>query len=277
MDYKTIWVSDIHLGTRDCKATYLIDFLKSNNCEKLYLVGDIIDGWKLKSGFYWPQEHTNVIRRILTKAKRGTEVIYVLGNHDHFLRQWLEYDMTFGNIRITNEDIHITETGKRFLVTHGDLFDGITRYAVWISKLGDTGYTFLLRVNRYFNKFRNLFGMKYWSLSAFIKHKVKAAVNFITSFETVLAAEVRNRGLDGVICGHIHTPDIKYIDKHILYMNDGDFQESCSALVETKNGDFIIFQYQNCWHPTHVIDSRSGQILKGEHCTQWFEQNRTLI
>jgi UDP-2,3-diacylglucosamine pyrophosphatase LpxH len=249
--YRTIWISDTHLGTKGCKASFLVDFLKHNTCDTLYLVGDIIDGWRMKSGMFWPQEHTNVVRRILTKAKRGTSVVYIPGNHDDFLRAWLEYHPQFGNIVIQNEAIHTLSDGRKVLVTHGDLFDGITCYAPWLSKLGDHGYGFLLTFNHLFNKVRSKLGYKYWSLSSFVKGKVKSAVNFITSFEQSLAREAKTRGLDGVICGHIHHAEIREIDG-ILYANDGDWVESCTALVEHHDGRLEIVKWVEISHEQEI-------------------------
>lgn len=244
MNYRTIWISDIHLGTRGCQADALVSFLKNNNCQKLYLVGDIIDGWRMKKKIYWPQEHTNVIRRILTKAKRGTEVVYVAGNHDEFLRNFLEYKLILGNVRFVDEDIHTTASGQRFLVLHGDRFDGITRYAKWVALLGDSGYTLLLQLNIMFNWVRRKLGLGYWSLSAAVKQKVKTAVNFISNYEHALATEAKKRSVDGVICGHIHHAERKMIED-IVYANCGDWVESCTALVEHYDGTLDIIRWNN--------------------------------
>jgi UDP-2,3-diacylglucosamine pyrophosphatase LpxH len=246
--YKTICVSDIHFGTRDCKAEQLDNFLKHNTCETLYLIGDIIDGWKIaRNKWRWKQTHTNAIRRILGHAKRGTRVIYVAGNHDEFLRPLIPYGIGFGEVEIVNQTEHIGVNGLRYLVTHGDLFDGITNLAPWLAFLGDKAYDFVLDLNSRFNWIRHRLGFGYWSLSKYLKHRVKSAVDFMFQFELNITAYARKRGFDGVICGHTHTPVIKEIDG-IHLMNDGDWVENCSALVEHWDG---------CWeivHWTHTQD-----------------------
>jgi UDP-2,3-diacylglucosamine pyrophosphatase LpxH len=240
MKYKTIFISDVHLGTKDCKAELLNNFLKNNSCDTLYLVGDIIDGWKIQQNKWrWKQTHTNVVRRILGYAKRGTRVIYIAGNHDEFLRQMLPYNINLGNVEIYNQFEHIGIDGKHYLVTHGDLFDGITRLAPWIAFLGDKAYDVILTINTHYNYFRRRCGWGYWSLSKFLKARVKRAVDFIFRFEKNLSAYCKRKGYDGVICGHIHHAEIKEIDGTI-YMNDGDWVESCSALVEHEDGRWEI-------------------------------------
>jgi UDP-2,3-diacylglucosamine pyrophosphatase LpxH len=238
--YRSIFISDVHLGTRDCKAEVLNNFLKNNTCDTLYLVGDIIDAWKIQQNKWrWKQSHTNVVRRILGHAKRGTRVIYVAGNHDEFLRPMLPYGFSFGMIEIVNQTEHIGRDGRHYLVTHGDLFDGITRLAPWLSFLGDKAYDFILAINSRYNWIRHRFGFGYWSLSQYLKHRVKKAVDFIFEFERNLANYCRKRGYDGVICGHIHHAEIKDIDG-VVYMNDGDWVESCTALVEHHDGRWEI-------------------------------------
>ena len=271
--YRTISISDVHLGTRDCKAEALNNFLKHNTCETLYLVGDIIDGWKVSQNKWrWKQSHTNVVRRVLGHAKRGTRVVYVAGNHDEFLRPLIPYGIGFGSIEILNQAEHLGIDGKRYLVTHGDLFDGITRLAPWISFLGDRAYDTILSLNSKFNWIRHRMGFGYWSLSQYLKRRVKRAVDFIFQFEKNLAAYCKKRGYDGVICGHIHHAEIKDIDG-IIYMNDGDFVESVSALVETHEGDWILIHLEgNEWRPFQVLDRQTDQILTGELCIPWFEQ-----
>ena len=241
--YRSIFISDVHLGTKDCKAEALNNFLKHNTCETLYLVGDIIDGWRIQQNKWrWKQSHTNVVRRILGHAKRGTRVVFVAGNHDEFLRPLIPYDIGFGNVEIVNQIEHIGIDGKHYLVTHGDMFDGITRLAPWLSFLGDKAYDFILALNNKFNWIRHKFGFGYWSLSLYLKHKVKKAVDFIFHFEQNLAGYCKKRGFDGVICGHIHHAEIKDIDG-IVYMNDGDWVESCTALVESHSGTWEIVRW----------------------------------
>jgi UDP-2,3-diacylglucosamine pyrophosphatase LpxH len=243
--YRTIWISDIHLGTTGCQADYLLDFLKHNEAETFYLVGDIIDGWRLKKSWYWPQAHNDVIQKLLRKVRKGAEVFYIPGNHDEMARQFI--GMTFGEIQIQNEMIHTTANGRRLWVTHGDLFDSVMQYAKWLAYLGDTAYTFVLVVNRWFNNIRIRLGFQYWSLSQYLKHKVKNAVSFIADFEVIMAREARKRQCDGVICGHIHKAEIREIDG-LLYCNDGDWVESLTALVETFDGELKII------HWPHILD-----------------------
>ena len=241
--YKTIFISDIHLGTKDCKAEQLNNFLKHNTCETMYLVGDIIDAWKIQQNRWrWRQSHSNVIRRILGHAKRDTKIIYIAGNHDEFLRPLIPYGIGFGHIEITNQSEHVGIDKKRYLVTHGDLFDGITRLAPWISFLGDRAYDFVLTLNSKFNWLRHRMGFGYWSLSQYLKRRVKKAVDFIFQFEKNLATYCKKRGFDGVICGHIHHAEIKEIDG-VTYMNDGDWVESCTALVEHHDGRWEIITW----------------------------------
>jgi len=269
--YRTIAISDVHLGTKDCKADQLNNFLKHNTCETLYLVGDIIDAWKIQQNrLRWKQSHTNVVRRILGHAKRGTRVIYVVGNHDEFLRPMLPYAVNFGNVEIMNQCEHIGVDGKHYLVVHGDLFDGITRLAPWLSFLGDRAYDLVLSLNSRFNWIRHKFGFGYWSLSKYLKYRVKKAVDFMFQFEKNIAAYTKKRGFDGVIAGHVHNPEIKLIDG-VWYFNDGDFVESVSALVETHDGDWILIHLQgNEWRPFQVLDRKTNQIIKGSECIPWF-------
>ena len=235
--YRTIWLSDIHLGSSGCQAPYLLDFLRHNESEYLYLVGDIIDGWQLKKGWYWPQAHNDVVQKILRKARKGSQVIYIPGNHDEGARQFC--DLAFGDIHVRGEACHTTLTGKRLWIVHGDLFDGVIQHAKWLAYLGDTAYTGILVLNRWFNRLRSRFGLHYWSLSQYLKHQVKNAVNFISSFEQVMVDEARRRGCDGVVCGHIHKAEIRDVDG-LLYCNDGDWVESLSALVETLDGELKV-------------------------------------
>lgn len=237
---RSIFISDVHLGTRDCKAEKLNNFLKHHSCDTLYLVGDIIDGWKMQQNrLRWRQSHSNVIRRILGHAKRGTRVVYIVGNHDEFLRPMIPLGMTFGRIEIANQTEHLGRDGRRYLVIHGDLFDGITRLAPWLSFLGDRAYDLVLVLNSRYNWIRHRLGFGYWSLSKFLKHRVKRAVDFIFEFERNLATYCRKKRYDGVICGHIHNAEIRDIDG-IRYMNDGDWVESCTALLEHQDGTWEI-------------------------------------
>jgi UDP-2,3-diacylglucosamine pyrophosphatase LpxH len=253
MQYRTIWISDIHLGTSGCQAEYLLDFLKHNEAETFYLVGDIIDGWRLKKSWYWPQAHNDVVQKILRKVRKGSEVFYIPGNHDEVARQFI--GMTFGDIQIRNEMIHITANGKRLWITHGDLFDSVMQYAKWLAYLGDSAYTIILVINRWFNNIRIKLGFQYWSLSQFLKHKVKNAVSFIADFEAIMAREARKRKCDGVVCGHIHKAEIRDIDG-LLYCNDGDWVESLTALVETFEGELKII------HWPHILKEEEGARIE---------------
>ena len=243
-EYKAIFISDVHLGSAGCQADALCAFLKTHTSEQLYLVGDIIDGWRMRKKWYWPQSHTNVIRRILTAAKRGTEVTYIIGNHDEFLRAFLQFRLAFGEISVKNRALHEGEDGKRYLVVHGDMFDGMMRAdRKWIMHLGDHAYNFLLWANTKLNAIRRRLGMPYWSLSQALKKRTKRALNHIHNFEGHVADYCRRKGYDGAICGHIHVAEMRDING-ITYMNDGDWVESCSALVEHHDGRWEILHFQ---------------------------------
>ncbi|MBC7951165.1 MAG: UDP-2,3-diacylglucosamine diphosphatase [Rhodospirillaceae bacterium] len=239
--YRTIWISDVHLGTRGCKADALLDFLKCTESDTLFLVGDIVDGWRLKRSWYWPQSHNDVVQKILRKARKGTRVIFIPGNHDEFARDYADHN--FGDIEIMCEAIHVTADGTRLLVLHGDAFDGVVKYAKWLAHLGDQAYTLALSLNHWLNVARRRLGLPYWSLSAYLKHKVKNAVQFMDDFERTMADEARRQGADGVVCGHIHHAELRHIDD-ILYANDGDWVESCTALVEAEDGTLSVLH----WH-----------------------------
>ncbi|WP_370653835.1 UDP-2,3-diacylglucosamine diphosphatase [Undibacterium sp.] len=251
--FRTIWISDLHLGTTGCQAARLLEFLQATESDTLYLVGDIIDGWQLKRRWYWDQVHNNVVQTVLKKAKKGTNVIFVPGNHDEAVRQFIDLD--FGGIKVRDELVHVTAQGKRMLVLHGDRFDGVIACAKWLAYLGDNLYTVILKFNQVLNSWRARRGLPYWSLSQYLKLKVKNAVSYISSFEHALADEARQRGLDGVICGHIHKPEIRQIDG-ITYCNDGDWVESLSALVEDVSGELRLVS----WHDIMLPDRISNTI-----------------
>lgn len=243
--YRSIFISDIHLGTRDCKATELLDFLKYNKCDTLYLGGDVIDIWKIQQNkWHWKQSHSNVILKILKLAKKGTRVVYIAGNHDEILRPLIPFGINFGDIEICNQIEHIGVDGNRYLVIHGDMFDGISSLAPWLSVLGDKGYDVLLSLNNKFNYCRRKLGFGYWSLSAYIKSKVKTAVSFIFEFENNIVDYCKKRKFAGIICGHIHNLDIKEIDG-IIYMNSSDWVETCGAIVENHNGTWEAILWRN--------------------------------
>jgi len=243
--YRSIFISDVHLGTRDSKAELLTDFLKNNSANTIYLVGDIIDGWRIQQNRWkWKKSHTNVVRHILNQAKKGSRIVYIAGNHDEFLRSLIPYKFSFGKIEIVNRAEHIGVTGERYLVIHGDMFDGITKLAPWLGYLGDKAYDILLYLNTKYNWIRHKCGFGYWSFSKFLKHKVKGAVDFIFEYENNLVDYARRKFYDGVICGHIHFAEIKNIEG-IQYLNCGDWVESCTALVEHFDGHFEIIVWSS--------------------------------
>jgi UDP-2,3-diacylglucosamine pyrophosphatase LpxH len=231
--YRTIFISDLHLGSRGCKADCLLDFLRHVESEHLYLVGDIVDGWRLKKRWFWPERHREVLHALLGRARRGTRVVYLPGNHDEALRKLI--GVTFAGVRIMQDVIHETADGRRLLVTHGDAFDGVCADMPWLARLGSIAYDAALAVNTGFNRLRRSVGLGYWPLSAFLKARVKAAVNFIERYEQAVAAGARRRAVCGVVCGHVHKPEMRIIEG-VQYFNDGDWVESCSALVEHWDG-----------------------------------------
>jgi UDP-2,3-diacylglucosamine pyrophosphatase LpxH len=245
--WRSLWISDVHLGTRDCKAEFLLDFFKHNDSDVLYLVGDIIDGWALKGSWRWPQSHNDVVQKILRKARKGTQVVYVPGNHDEFLKDYTE--MMVGGVSLQKEVLHKTADDRTFLVVHGDDFDNVVVNAKWLAKLGSAAYDAALWANRWFNLARRKLGYPYWSLSAYLKHRVKDAVGVMTKYESILAGEARKRGVDGVVCGHIHKAEIRDIDG-VLYCNDGDWVESCTALAEDFTGKLELLRWTDATAPS---------------------------
>ncbi len=238
--YRAIFISDVHLGTRGCKAPFLLDFLRWTELDYLYLVGDLVDGWRLKKSWYWPQAHNDVVQKLLRKARKGTKLFYIPGNHDEGLRDFC--DSQFGGVSLMQEMVHETADGRRLLVIHGDAFDGVVRYARWLALLGDWAYDAAIRLNHLFNVARRHLGYPYWSLSAYLKFKVKNAVQFISDYADTISAEARRRGVDGVVCGHIHHAEIRDLGG-VLYCNDGDWVESCTALVEHNDGRLEIVHW----------------------------------
>ena len=238
--YRTIFISDVHLGTRGCKADCLLDFLRHVESDYLYLVGDIIDGWRLDKRWFWPDKHAEVLDRLLARAREGTEVVYLPGNHDEALRKLAGGDV--GGVKIRHDTIHRTADGRRLLVVHGDVFDGVVTDMRWLALVGSVAYDLALAANTWLNLARRWLGLGYWPLSAFLKEQVKAAVNFIDRYEHSLAREARRRRVSGVICGHVHKPEMRTIDG-VLYYNDGDWVESCSALVEHEDGRMELLEW----------------------------------
>jgi len=237
---RTLFLSDLHLGTKGCQAEVLLDFLRRYDAETIYLVGDIVDGWRLKSGWYWPQSHNDVVQKLLRKVRKGSSLIYVPGNHDEFLRDYVGVNL--GGIELAEHAIHETANGKRYLVIHGDQFDLVVRHARWLALLGDGAYTAALFVNTHLNIVRRKLGLTYWSLSAWAKLKVKNAVNFISRFEELLAAEARRQEVDGVICGHIHHAAM-HENFGLSYVNTGDWVESCTVVVEHWDGTLELIRW----------------------------------
>lgn len=239
--YRAIFVSDIHLGTRRAQAEAFLDFLGHTESEYLYLVGDIVDSWSLRQHWHWQQSHNDVIQKLLRKARKGAKLIYIPGNHDENFRDFV--NLRFGKVRVLEEAVHTSATGQRYLVMHGDKFDGVVCFAPWLAKLGDQAYEVSMSLNAGLNKVRRFFKMPYWSLSAYLKYKVKKAVEFLSRFEDAVVRDAKQQNCQGVICGHVHTPDDRMIDG-IHYLNDGDWVESCTALVEHLDGRFEILR----WH-----------------------------
>jgi UDP-2,3-diacylglucosamine pyrophosphatase LpxH len=238
--YRTIWISDVHLGTKACRADELLDFLRHTDSDTLYLVGDIIDGWRLKRAWHWPQAHNDVVQKVLRKARKGTRVVYIPGNHDEGARSFVGH--VFGTIEVAEDAVHTTADGRSLLVIHGDAFDVVVRHARWLAHAGDLAYRALLAFNTVIAAVRRHLGYPYWSFSAFMKHRTKKAVEFLGRFELALAEEARRRGVDGVVCGHVHTAEMKEM-RGLSYFNDGDWVESCTALVEHETGEIELIRW----------------------------------
>lgn len=237
---RAIWISDVHLGTRGCQADYLLDFLKHHDAERIFLVGDIIDGWQLRKDWYWNEQQQNVVMNVLEKARQGAKVVFVPGNHDEFARDFV--GMSFDRVSVESEAVYTTLGGKRLWITHGDQYDGIVQHAKWLALLGDSLYVLILKLNQRCNRIRSRLGLGYWSLSQYLKHKVKNAVAFIDAFESTVTSEARRRGFDGVVCGHIHKAEIRTIDG-TTYANCGDWVESLTALVENHAGQLELVHW----------------------------------
>ena len=240
--YRTVFISDVHLGKPGCQAGALLEFLKAHPSDYLYLVGDIVDGWLLRKKWYWPQAHNDVIQKLLKRARKGCRVVYVPGNHDEFARQFR--GNRFGGIEVMDEAVHTTADGRQLWVIHGDYFDAVVQCAKWLAHAGDTLYELTLRLNRHLNRLRARMGLPYWSLSAYLKQKVKTALSYVTDFEVAVASEARRRGHHGVVCGHIHRAEMRDING-VLYCNDGDWVESRTGLVEQIDGTLELVH----WNP----------------------------
>jgi UDP-2,3-diacylglucosamine pyrophosphatase LpxH len=242
---RAIFISDLHLGTPGCQARALLDFIKANPSDYLYLVGDIVDGWQLRRRWFWPELHNDVVQKLLRRARKGCRIIYVPGNHDEFVRGFFGHQ--FGGIEVVDDAVHVTADGKSLWVTHGDRFDAVIQCAKWLAYLGDNMYELTLRLNRHLNHWRARLGLPYWSLSAYLKHRVKKAMMYVNDFEEAVAHEAKRRGHHGVVCGHIHRPEMRDI-QGVLYCNDGDWVESCSALVEHQNGQLELKHWAPVCH-----------------------------
>jgi len=239
---RSIFISDVHLGTKFSKAEYLLDFIRTYESENLYLVGDIIDGWAIKRKFVWLQSHSDVIQKILRKARKNTNVYFIAGNHDEFLRPFLPIILG-DRLKIESELSYEDLQGKKYLVTHGDFFDSITMTKKWLAVLGDYAYDLVLHLNGPINFTRRLFGIRqYWSLSKYAKDNIKKSVSFISDYEDILSKHAKHHKYDGVICGHIHKAEMRDIDG-ITYLNCGDWVENCTAVVETLDGQWKIINY----------------------------------
>lgn len=254
--FRTLFLSDFHLGSRGCQARLLLDFMRFHDAESIYLVGDIVDGWRLRRGWYWPQEHNDVVQKFLRKARKGSRVVYIPGNHDEFLRDYI--GSQFGGIELVDRAIHVTADGRRLLVIHGDQFDVVVRHSRWLAHIGDKAYTSVLVLNTLFNRARRRLGFGYWSLSAYLKLKVKNAVNYIGAFEEALAGEARREGADGVVCGHIHHARIADFSG-FHYVNTGDWVESCSAVAEHHDGRLEIIRWTVAMTGSHLDEEALPQ------------------
>jgi len=253
--FRTLFISDIHLGSEGCQAELLLDFLRYHSAEKVYLVGDIVDGWRLKKNWYWPQTHNDVVQKLLRLARKGADVFYLPGNHDEFLRDYL--DTNFGGVTVIDRVVHETADGRRLLVIHGDQFDIVVRHAKWLATLGDRAYVFAIKINTHLNRIRRSLGLSYWSLSAWAKMKVKRAVNFVGEFEKALCLEAERTDVDGVVCGHIHHATM-HKDYGIEYINTGDWVESCSLVAEHHDGTMEIIRW------TEVKEKINRDKIKSE-------------
>ena len=250
--FRTLFLSDLHLGTPGCQADLVLDFLRFHSAERIYLVGDIVDGWQLKKSWYWPQKHNDVVQKLLRLGRKGTELIYLPGNHDEFLRSYL--GAHFGGVHVVDRIVHETADGRRFLVIHGDQFDVVVKNAKWLAFLGDHAYVLAIKINTYLNRIRRMMGLSYWSLSAWAKMKVKSAVNFVGEFEKALCDEAQRSHVDGVICGHIHHATM-HDRLGLEYVNTGDWVESCTAVGENQAGTFEIINWTEVKKPADVLDA----------------------
>ena len=239
---RTLFISDVHLGTRGCQAEALLSFLRAHEAEQIYLIGDIIDGWRLKASWHWPQAHNDVVQKLLRQVRKGVRLVYIPGNHDEFLRDYA--GSNFGGVEVMEEAIHVAADGRRTLIIHGDKFDDVVRNMKWLAHLGDAAYDFAIFLNRQISVIRRRLGLPYWSFSAYAKLKVKKAVAFVSAFEQAVAMDAARHKVHGVMCGHIHQPTMRRIGD-IDYFNTGDWVESCSAIIETSDGAFELIHWRH--------------------------------
>jgi UDP-2,3-diacylglucosamine pyrophosphatase LpxH len=258
---RAIFLSDIHLGTRACQAGRLLAFLRDHEAEQIYLVGDIVDFWSMKRGVAWSAEQNTFVQKMLKRARHGVDVVLVPGNHDEFARKYLDH--SFGGVEVIGECTHVTADGRRLWVTHGDMFDGVIQCAKWLAYAGDIAYEVTLKVNSWYNRARSRLGLGYWSLSRYLKLKVKRAVSYVSEFENAVAREARRRGAHGVVCGHIHHAEIREIDG-VLYCNDGDWVESLTALVEHPDGRLEILDYGASVNPVKAATVLRPPLVAAE-------------
>jgi UDP-2,3-diacylglucosamine pyrophosphatase LpxH len=270
---RAVFVSDTHLGTPGCQAEALLAFLRAYPSDHLYLLGDIIDGWQLRRRWYWPQSHNDVVQKILRRARKGCRVVFVPGNHDEFARHFTHHH--FGGVEVLPEAVHLTADGRHLWLIHGDHFDGVIQCAKWLAYLGDNLYEITLRINRHLNSVRARMGLPYWSLSQYLKHKVKTAVSYVTQFEDAVAAEARKRGHDGVVCGHIHRAEMRTIDG-TLYCNDGDWVESLTALVEHTDGRLEIVHWPAVLAATPELPPLAGATVQAGHGAVLVSKNASV-
>ena len=251
MSYRSIWISDVHLGTKHAQVEALLQFLRDSECRYLYIVGDFFDGWQLRSKWHWEDSYNVLIQKLLRKSRKDTRIVYITGNHDEFLEQFL--NVTFGAVLLAREAVHTAADGKRYLVLHGHQFDGLTHFNRLLDRVGTRLYDWILDFNLYFNRLRRSFGFGYWSVAAYLKSKAKAAMKYVGDYEDAIIQLARKQNVQGVICGHIHRPEIKMVGD-ITYLNCGDWVESCTALVEDHHGKIQLHYF----HENNAEHTRRG-------------------
>ncbi|WP_162932589.1 UDP-2,3-diacylglucosamine diphosphatase [Solimonas sp. K1W22B-7] len=255
--HRTLWISDVHLGSEGCKARALVEFLRQNECENLYLVGDIFDGWKLRAKFYWPPDHSRVLHAVIAKARKGTKVHYIAGNHDDFLRQFVRKQLRLGRIRLANEAVHTTADGRRLLVIHGDVFDEVVSNMPLLAHASDLAYTLLMRADTAWQRWNGV-AEPMPKLSAMVKTQVKSVTQYLSGVDEKMLHRCRNEGLNGVVTGHTHHAEVRYVRNGVTSFNCGDWVESCTALAEDFQGEIRILK----WEPTKKPAPRRKAVAK---------------